>query len=143
MLQGKAKLRCRCGAAGTGRCPFPGTTIKEACDQVGKQARADGAVEERGASDIGPTYPRKVRNHLARIDMKEPEPRLAFIAHSAVGLDANAGLPERIRYAMKMEQILPGPPWTIRTQIVQVLTHATPLPASPDALLVFPLPYGR
>ena len=41
-------------------------------------------------------------NHLARLGIKEHEPRLTFVGHPAIGLDAKAGLPQDVLYMIKM-----------------------------------------
>ena len=79
-----------------------GTAIKEARDQIGEDASREWAIEERSANNIFAVYPCEVGNHLARLDIKESEPRLAFVGHPAVGLDAKARRPQHFPYTMKM-----------------------------------------
>src|SRR5215467_4499660 len=96
-------LSCRrCGAITAPLDPPARTAINEAHDQIRENSPSQCAVEERSARDIFPAYPGEMCNHLARLGIKEYEPRLTFVGHPAIGLDAKASLPQDVLYTMKM-----------------------------------------
>src|SRR5262245_38736342 len=109
--------RGRWGGIGRECRPLAGAAIKEPLDQIGKNAPGERAVQERSVNRALPADPGEMGNHVARGEVAEDEPGLAFIGHAAVGLEREPGLPQRFEHAMEMRQLLPGPALAMDAQL--------------------------
>jgi len=74
-------------------------------------------AEARGANDILPVDPGEVGKYLARVNLTEHEPRVAFIGHPTVGLNGESDVAQDRYHAMKLRKFVIGPPSPTETHI--------------------------
>jgi len=79
-------LSGRCRTAASSRRTSAGTQTNEAVNQQVQSGTSDWLIEARGANDILPADPGEMSKHVARPNLTEHEPGVAFIADRTVGL---------------------------------------------------------
>jgi hypothetical protein len=79
-------------------------TLEKAIDQIRKSAVAERAIPKPEANDIHPADPGEVGNHIIEPDIAEYEPRIAFVGHPTIGLQAKPGILQDLGRTIEMQE---------------------------------------